>query len=314
MTSRFPAPHWRLAVAALLLSLGVGAMAALAQAQDATPAIPPYRVGFGVSPPQKISGAAPVYTELARRSRVTGIVIVEAIIDEQGNVVNARALKGLPMGLDQAAVEAVKTWKFKPAMKEKEGKPVKVYYVLTVNFQVDDSPHLGPQLQRFLRENPEFAEDLRAKLYSEATAFLDRRAAERPAEPELTTARCYLLLSQGRLEEAWEVARSYRGPDPYEMLALVGAFAQARVAHDKMLSPEGRAAVIEIGLQAETRALEASKVGVDAMIFKASLLREKAKLTGDPAERQALEVEAAQLQRQATEMMVKTREVTGANR
>jgi TonB family protein len=304
------ASRWNLVAAALLLCLGVGAAAALAQGM--TQAVPPYRIGFGVSPPQKISGAAPVYTELARRNRVSGTVIVEAIIDEQGDVVNARVLKGLPMGLDKAAVEAVKTWKFKPALKE--GKPVKVYYVLTVNFQVDDSPLLGPRLQRFLKENPEFAEDLRAKLYPEAAAFLDRRAAERPAEPELTTARCYLLLMQGRLEDAWGVARSYRGPDPYEMLALVGAFAQARVARDKVLSPEGRAAVIEIGLQAETMALKASKAGVDAMISKAWLLREKAKLTPDPTERQALEVEAAQLQRQATEMMVKAREVTGANR
>jgi TonB family protein len=287
-------------------------MVALAQAQDATPAGPPYRVGDQVSRPEIISATKPVYPERARRARVTGTVILESIIDEQGDVVNVRVLKGQPMGLDQAAVDAVKTWKFKPAMMK--GKPVKVYYVVTVNFQVDDSPLLGPQLQRFLKENPEFAEDLRAKLYPEAAAFLDRRAAERPAEPEITTARCYLLLMQGRLEDAWGLARSYRGPDPYEMLALVGAFAQARVARDKVLSPEGRAAVIEIGLQAETMALEASKAGVDAMISKASLLREKAKLTPDPTERQALEVEAAQLQRQATEMMVKAREAAPPNR
>jgi TonB family protein len=45
-----------------------------------------------------------------------------------------RVLKGLPMGLDHAAVDAVQKWKFKPATLE--GRPVKVYYVLTVNFQV----------------------------------------------------------------------------------------------------------------------------------------------------------------------------------
>jgi len=58
----------------------------------------------------------------------------EAIIDTGGNVTNVRVLKGLPMGLDRAAVEAVQKWKFKPATLE--GRPVKVYYVLTVNFQV----------------------------------------------------------------------------------------------------------------------------------------------------------------------------------
>jgi protein TonB len=94
----------------------------------------PLRVGGDVSRPEIISQVKPVYTELARRARVTGTVIVEAIIDQQGNVTNARVLKGLPMGLDRAAVEAVQKWRFKPALLA--GKPVKVYYVLTVNFQV----------------------------------------------------------------------------------------------------------------------------------------------------------------------------------
>jgi TonB family protein len=312
MTSRFPAPHWHLAVAALLLSLGVGAMVALAQAQDATPAGPPYRVGDQVSRPEIISATKPVYTERARRARVTGTVILESIIDEQGDVVNVRVLKGQPMGLDQAAVDAVKTWKFKPAMMKVN--PVKVYYVLTVNFQVDDFALPGPQLQKFLNTNPEFAEDLRAKRYTEAAAFLDRRATERPAEPEITTAHCYLLLEQGRFEDAWGVARGYRGPDPYEMLALVGGFAYQRASRDKLLSPEGRAAVVEQGLQAATMALEARRAGVDAMISKAALLEEKAKLTSDPAERQALVDEAAQLRRQVMEIQARAREAAGANR
>ena len=61
-------------------------------------------------------------------------VIIEAIIDERGNVTNARVLKGLPMGLDRSALEAVQKWKFKPATFQ--GRAVKVYYTLTVNFQV----------------------------------------------------------------------------------------------------------------------------------------------------------------------------------
>lgn len=302
--------RWNVIAAALLLFLGVGAMAALAQ--GVTQASPPYRVEGKVTRPEKIAGVAPVYTELARRARVTGTVILEAIIDEQGDVVNVRVLKGQPMGLDKAAVEAVKTWKFKPATLE--GKPVKVYYVLTVNFQVDNSPRIGPQLQKFLQANPELAEHLKAKRYTEAAAFLDRRATERTAEPEITTARCYLLLLQGRLDDAWEVSRSYRGPDPYEMLALVGAFAQERASYDKVLSPEGRAAVIEQGLQAATMALEARAEGLDAIISKVLLLREKAKVTRDPAERQALEAEVAQLQRQILELQDRAREAAGHNR
>jgi TonB family protein len=308
MTSRFRAPRRCLTASMLLLVLVAGGAVA-APAQEASLAGgPPYRVGDGVSRPERVLGASPVYTELARRARVTGTVIVEAIIDEQGNVVSEKVLKGLPIGLDQAAVDAIQTWKFKPALKD--GKPVKVYYVLTVNFDVDGFSSLGPQLQAFLQMNPEFAELLRAKRYPEAAVFLDRQAVDPSAEPALTTARCHLLLSQNRLEEAWQVAKSYRGPDPFEMLALIGSFAQEQVARDEVSGSEWRPAVIDLGLQATTMALAIRREGWDAMISKARLLRAKAQLTGDPAQVE----EAAQLQRQAMELRARARDADGPNR
>lgn len=94
----------------------------------------PIRVGGDVTRPDKISGPNPQYTEIARKARIQGVVIVEAIIDKNGNVTNVRVLKPLPMGLDQAAVDAVENWKFKPATLN--GKPVDVYYNLTVNFRL----------------------------------------------------------------------------------------------------------------------------------------------------------------------------------
>jgi protein TonB len=94
----------------------------------------PLRVGGAVTKPEKLSGAPPVYTEMARKARLQGVVILEAIIDAQGNVINAHVLKGMPMGLERAAMDAVQKWRFKPATLQ--GKPVKVYYTLTVNFQV----------------------------------------------------------------------------------------------------------------------------------------------------------------------------------
>jgi periplasmic protein TonB len=92
----------------------------------------PVMVGGDVKAPVKVTAPKPNYTELARKARITGIVIVQATVDKQGNVVDAKVLKGLPMGLDQEALNAIKRWKFEPATLN--GKPVDVYYNLTVNF------------------------------------------------------------------------------------------------------------------------------------------------------------------------------------
>ena len=94
----------------------------------------PIYVGGDVQPPEKVHSPQPQYTEIARKARVQGVVIVQAIIDKEGNVTNVKVLKGLSMGLDDEAVKAIKKWKFKPATLN--GKPVDVYYNLTVNFRL----------------------------------------------------------------------------------------------------------------------------------------------------------------------------------
>lgn len=94
----------------------------------------PLRVGGEVEPPVKIYAPPPRFTELARRARIEGTVIIEAIIDETGAVTDTKVLKALPMGLDQAAVEAVASWRFEPAMLR--GEPVSVIYYLTVKFEL----------------------------------------------------------------------------------------------------------------------------------------------------------------------------------
>ena len=65
---------------------------------------------------------------------VEQMVIVQAIVNKTGDVTNVKVLKGLPMGLEEEAVKAIKRWKFKPATLN--GKPVDVYYNLTVNFRL----------------------------------------------------------------------------------------------------------------------------------------------------------------------------------
>ena len=94
----------------------------------------PMRVTGDIVRPRPVRTPSPQYTEIARKARIQGVVIVEAIINKEGKVTNVKVLKGLPMGLSEAAVEAVKKWEYEPATLA--GKPVEVYYNLTVNFQL----------------------------------------------------------------------------------------------------------------------------------------------------------------------------------
>ena len=76
----------------------------------------------------------PKYTPLAIAARKNGVVVVQATITREGNVVDVRVMKTLGYGLDDAAVNAVRQWKFKPA--ERFGRPAAVLYNLTVKFQL----------------------------------------------------------------------------------------------------------------------------------------------------------------------------------
>jgi len=100
------------------------------------------RVGGDVKAPVVISRVEPLYPEEARKARIMGIVIVEAIIDRNGVVKNASVLKPLPFGLDQAALDSVKQWKFKPATLN--GQPVDVIFNLTINFKLGPPPPPPP--------------------------------------------------------------------------------------------------------------------------------------------------------------------------
>jgi periplasmic protein TonB len=95
----------------------------------------PIRVGGNVKAPVKINAPDPEYTEPARSARLEGVVIIEAIIDKNGRVKSTKIVKDQPMGLGASAERAIRGWTFKPATLN--GKPVEVYYNLTVNFQLD---------------------------------------------------------------------------------------------------------------------------------------------------------------------------------
>ena len=84
-----------------------------------------------ITAPIKIRHVSPTYPDDALRARITGMVIIRAVIDRQGNVVEAAVVKSVP-GLDQAALDAVSQWKFTPAMLENV--PMVVQMTTTVNF------------------------------------------------------------------------------------------------------------------------------------------------------------------------------------
>ena len=88
-----------------------------------------------IEPPKLLKEVAPVYPEAARKARVQGLVILEIKSDETGNVVDVRILRSIPL-LDQAAIEAVKQWKYEPLIVD--GKARSVIFTVTVNFILKD--------------------------------------------------------------------------------------------------------------------------------------------------------------------------------
>ncbi len=94
----------------------------------------PVHVTGGISPPLKIYYPPPRFTEEARQARLQGAVLLQAVIDTEGNVTRLKVLKGLPLGLTDMAVETAATWKFKPALRD--GKPAAVYFHLLINFRL----------------------------------------------------------------------------------------------------------------------------------------------------------------------------------
>ena len=94
----------------------------------------PRRIGGGVSAPILIFSVEPEFSEEARKAKVAGNVLVNLWVDTNGNPSHVHVIRGVGMGLDEKAVEAVKQYKFKPAMEN--GKPVLVELNVEVNFQI----------------------------------------------------------------------------------------------------------------------------------------------------------------------------------
>jgi len=94
----------------------------------------PYRVGGGVSAPRPIYTPDPEYSEEARKSKHQGVVVLWLVIGPDGLPQDIKVARRLGMGLDEKAIEAVRTWRFKPA--EKDGRPVAVVMNVEVSFRL----------------------------------------------------------------------------------------------------------------------------------------------------------------------------------
>jgi protein TonB len=89
-----------------------------------------------VVPPLLVSQTRIEYPPIARAQRVTGTVVISALVDENGNVVEARVIRGVStnLGLNQAALQNVKGRKYKPATLN--GKPGRAWVAIQIDFKL----------------------------------------------------------------------------------------------------------------------------------------------------------------------------------
>ena len=93
-----------------------------------------YGVGNGVSMPRAIYAPEPEFSEEARIAKFQGEVTLLVTIGTDGRARNLTVVRSVGMGLDQKAIDAVRTWRFDPA--KKDGRPVAVQMNIIVNFHL----------------------------------------------------------------------------------------------------------------------------------------------------------------------------------
>src|SRR2546422_2687560 len=93
-----------------------------------------FRVGGGVSAPKEIHAPDPEYSDEARKAKLQGTCVLLVIIGPDGLAHDIKVTNTLGLGLDEKAIEAVRKWRFEPAMKD--GKPVNVLISVQVNFRL----------------------------------------------------------------------------------------------------------------------------------------------------------------------------------
>jgi TonB family protein len=90
------------------------------------------RVGGKIEAPIKMNDVQPIYPAIAQSAHVAGAVTIEATIGTDGKVIDAKVVRSIPL-LDQAALDAVRQWEYRPTFLN--GVPVPVLVTVTVNFK-----------------------------------------------------------------------------------------------------------------------------------------------------------------------------------
>jgi protein TonB len=122
--------------------LPAGAVSGSLPAQPPWPAaVGAVRVGGAVRAPAMTRRVHPVYPPIAQSARVQGVVILEALVGEDGRVRDARVLRSIPL-LDQAALDAVRQWEYEPVLLN--GAPVPIIMTVTVQFTLPSPPPAPP--------------------------------------------------------------------------------------------------------------------------------------------------------------------------
>jgi periplasmic protein TonB len=114
-----------------LLLLAASGSPLLAQGTQPSPLIEPIRVGTSVKTPAKLREVAPVYPERARRARIQGLVILDCTVNAEGVVTDVKVLRPISE-LNDAAIDAVKQWRYEPA--KVNGVAVPIRMAVSVNF------------------------------------------------------------------------------------------------------------------------------------------------------------------------------------
>jgi len=113
--------------------IGNGCCQGIGDSKSGSPGVG-VRRGRGVTPPQLLYKVEPEFSEEARKAKYQGVVLLSIEVDASGNVRDVRVLRGLGLGLDEKAIEAVSRWRFRPGLFD--GHPVATEATVQVTFQL----------------------------------------------------------------------------------------------------------------------------------------------------------------------------------